>query len=1213
MNQPLHNQENSLPTQQPILQQQVENATLGSGMIAAIGDDNLQIQGDSNVVTFNKTEILQIAVEEIKTRQFIETSPYKGLKKFEPEDKDLFFGRDQFLTGLVNELEQTNLILLLGASGSGKSSVVRAGLIPWLSQKLRSRFVHLTFTPDSDPFESFYASLLSKYKQTEAQIAREAKAGTLTQVVNRLKQPDDYWLIFIDQFEELFTTSQPQKRDQFIASLVQLSKTKQRSVKIVATMRADFLDRLSPYPQFVKATDKHRPFIAEMQRDELRLAIEQPAAQHGVVFEVGLVEEIIQNVQGQAGYLPLLQYTLNLVWETEVKNHDIGDRTLNISTYRQLGGVWGALHQRVENIYKNLTKEEQTCVQRIFLRLVEIGGDEESGTEWKPLRRRAIRFEFSDPLEQKVLTQLIDQNLLVSDRQPHSEVSTVEIAHEALLTSWTRLNEWIGENRNSIALRNRLNEDVANWQKTKADDELWSGSRLEQALELRRNEAFNQVLGGFCDAANQFIDASVGRRDRQRRRTVIGLSVFSTVALALAAFSTIQYHRAETGQIAALRQTSEARFAVNRNALDALQVGLDATKRFQSLLWGNANPQMQVEMRATLGEAVYWMRERNRLEGHQDVVQSVSFSGDGQRIATASHDTTVKLWRSDGSLITTLKGHTQPVMSVSFSRDGQMIASGSLDGTVRLWDRNGKPIGVINAHNNSWVMSVCFSSDGKTIATGSNDTTAKLWRLDDGQLLNTLKGHSGWVKQVSFSRDGSRIVTTSDDNTGILWTRDGKVLKTLTGHIGIVMSANFSPDGQLLATASLDGTIKLWNQEGQLRKTLKHGEQVWSVSFSSDGQTIASGSLVGTVRLWRTQDGSLLDQWVGHKGPIPSVNFSPDGKILATAANDSITKLWQVNRSWLTVLAGHQNSAISARFSPDGKQVASAGYDQTVRLWSSEGKLISTLRGHKGAVYGVSFSSDGRTIASAGDDNTIRLWSIDGKAPRILQAHRDSVNIVNFSPNRKIIASGSDDKTAKLWSADGKELKTFKGHSGRVLSVSFSPKEQIIATASDDSTVKLWSLDGTELRTLRGHTGRIWNVSFSPDGQTIATASADKTIKLWSLDAKVIKTLNGHTAAVLDVSFSPDGQTIATASSDRTIKLWQRDGTLITTLSGHQADVNSVSYSPDGKLLVSAGADGAVLLWNVSDLSLKGLVAKGCNQIRDYLKTHPNVSPHLCN
>ncbi|OKH58690.1 hypothetical protein NIES2130_13455 [Scytonema sp. HK-05] len=1179
-------------------------------MTAAIGDDNVQIQGDSNVVTFNKTEILQIAVEEIKTREFIETSPYKGLKKFEPEDKDLFFGRDQFLTSLVNELEQTNLILLLGASGSGKSSVVRAGLIPWLSQKWRSRFVHLTFTPDSDPFESFYASLLSKYKQAEAQVAREAKAGTLTQVVNRLKQPDDYWLIFIDQFEELFTTSQPGKRDQFINSLVELSKTKQRSVKIVATMRADFLDHLSPYPQLVKATDKHRPFIAEMQEDELRLAIEQPAAQHGVVFEKGLVKEIINNVQGQAGYLPLLQYTLNLVWETEVKNHDIGDRTLNINTYRQLGGVWGALHQRVENIYNNLTKEEQTCIQRIFLRLVEIGGDEESGTEWKPVRRRAMRFEFSEELEQKVLTQLIDQNLLVSDRQPHSEVSTVEIAHEALLTSWTRLNEWIGENRNSIALRNRLNEDVAQWQKTKGDDELWGGSRLEQALELKQNETFNQVLGGFGDIANQFIDASVGRRDRQRRRTVTRLSVFSAVALALAAFSTIQYQRAETGQIAALGQTSEARFAVNRNTLDALLVGLDAVKRSKSRVWGNANSQKQAEMQATLGQAVYWTRERNRLEGHEDVVQSVSFSPNGQMLATASYDNTVKLWRSDGSLIATLQEHTQPVMSVSFSPDGQTIASGSQDGTVRLWDRNGKLIRFIKAHHSS-VFSVRFSPDGKTIATGSEDKTAKLWRLN-GQFLKTLGEHRGGVTQVSFSPDGNTIVTISDSTTIKLWTRDGKLLKTLTGHTGAITSADFSPDSQVFATASLDRTVKLWNQKGQVLRTFPHPEQVWSLSFSSDGQIIASGSFDGKITLW-ARDGRLLDTWEGHKGQIPSVNFSQDGQILATAGNDNITKLWQVHRSWLTVLIGHKSSATSAKFSPDGKRVASASRDQTVRLWSSEGELLSTLKGHQGRVHGISFSPDRQTIASGGDDATVRLWSMDGQTVKILRGHHEPVRKVNFSPDGKIIASASDDGTAKLWSLDGRELKTLRGHSGRVLSVSFSPNGKIVATTSDDQTVKLWNLNDTEIRTLQGHTGRIWNVSFSPDGQTIATASADKTIKLWKLDGKLITTLNDHTAAVLGVSFSPDGQTIATASSDRTIKLWRRDGTLITTLSGHQSDVNSVSFSPDGKLLVSAGADGVVLLWNVSDLSLKGMVAKGCSQIHDYLKTHPNVSPHLCN
>ena len=261
--------------------------------------DNVSIKGDRNVTnivdgdnnafaqTFNHTEIFQILAEEIKTRLFVARSPYKGLKKFESEDKDRFFGRDQFLKALVTELDQTNLILLLGASGSGKSSVVRAGLIPWLERS--TQWVKLTFAPDQDPFESLYRSLGSQYRQADAQIAREARVDTLTQVVTTLRQPDSHWLIFIDQFEELFTTTQAEKRDRFIESLVQLNaalkllgQPKGCPVKLIATMRADFLDRLSPYPGLVKATNQHRPMIAEMQSDELRMAIEQPAAHHGV-------------------------------------------------------------------------------------------------------------------------------------------------------------------------------------------------------------------------------------------------------------------------------------------------------------------------------------------------------------------------------------------------------------------------------------------------------------------------------------------------------------------------------------------------------------------------------------------------------------------------------------------------------------------------------------------------------------------------------------------------------------------------------------------------------------------------------------------------------------------------------------------------------------------------------------------------------------------
>jgi energy-coupling factor transporter ATP-binding protein EcfA2 len=491
----------------------------------SLGD--VQVQGDDNTfnviqaqnITLTQTKIIQISVDEIKTRGLITTSPYKGLKKFEPEDADRFFGRDQFLDNLVNELEQTNLVLLLGASGSGKSSVVRAGLIPWLSQKWGNKFVNLMLTPDRDPFESLYGSLLSRgFSQSQAELARAGKGEILSQVVKTLKTPESFWLIFIDQFEELFTISEAEKRDRFINGLVQLSKEQASNplLKIVATMRSDFLDRLDPAPanRLARLTDKHRPLITQMHQDELRLAIEQPAAHHGVVFESGLVKQIIDDVQEQAGYLPLLQYTLNLLWETEVQTESIADRTLNINNYRKLGGVRGALQQHVDQIYNALSETEKLTAQRIILKLVDIGGDETSGTEWKPVRRRAYWSEFAENQEQKILMQLINQNLLISNRQPQAQESTVEIAHEALLTSWTRLHDWIQDNRQAIALRNRLNEDVARWRSKKIEDELWRGSKLEQVLELRKDVTFNQTLGGFSPEANQFIEDSLGRRDR---------------------------------------------------------------------------------------------------------------------------------------------------------------------------------------------------------------------------------------------------------------------------------------------------------------------------------------------------------------------------------------------------------------------------------------------------------------------------------------------------------------------------------------------------------------------------------------------------------------------------------------------------------------------------------------------------------------------------
>jgi len=726
----------------------------------------------SQNVTFNQTQIIQISGEEVKTRRFIITSPYKGLKKFELEDKDHFFGRDQFLTGLVNELEQTNLVLLLGASGSGKSSVIRSGLIPWLAEKQGSHLINLVFTPDQDPFESLYASLLGKYKQSEAQIARISKEDTLTRLVRSLKQADDYWFILIDQFEELFTTTESSKRDVFIKSLVQLvntlDKAGDRSVKLVATMRADFLDRLSPYPNLIKVTDHHRPMIAEMQLDELRLAIEQPAAHHGVVFETGLVKQIIDDVQGQAGYLPLLQYTLNLLWETEVQSQSIEDRTLNISNYRKLGGVRGALQQHVEQIYKSLSESEKLVAQRIFLKLVGIGEDEGVGTDWKPVRRRATRSEFSDPLEQTVLTQLVNQNLLVSNRVSDSQESTVEIAHEALLTSWTTLNIWINENRQAIALRNRLNDDVEQWKKTKSHEDLWSGSRLEQALELRQDETFNQVLGGLIQEANQFLDASQGERDRLQkekvslqRRAIQWLSGGMVVAALFALAAAYQWQKSE-------RQTRMAQLQTKVVLANNL---LPKEPTRAAVLSIYATGQSVAEYKNVLSSAensllasVQGVREENVFEGHQGAVLSVTMSSDGQ-IVSAGADGTVRLWNwKDGSSQIIEDFQKVQATSVKFNRNGQILASGDINGNIKIRKLKDSSL-------------LCnYQSESKKKLSSDNRTVLAFSPQDENLLVSV--GRDNKVTSINVSNCTRQILyelNRYDRTESVAFSPDGKL------------------------------------------------------------------------------------------------------------------------------------------------------------------------------------------------------------------------------------------------------------------------------------------------------------------------------------------------------------------------------------------------------------------------------------------------------
>ena len=786
------------------------------------------------------------------------------------------------------------------------------------------------------------------------------------------------------------------------------------------------------------------------------------------------------------------------------------------------------------------------------------------------------------------------------------------------------LNIWVSSNfqDESRLLRGQSLQDARNWAADKGlsdlDRKFLDASQELEKRDIQKKLQIEAEASGILATAN---DVLLVANQKAKKRIQIGggvLVITIVTAMATGTWANRMIKDIQLEKITSLSISSYALLNSNRE-LDALIAALKAARQLKSATWTDANTKESVKL--ALQRAVYKVRERNRLEGHNDAVRSVTFSPNGKIIATASEDNTVRLWNINGKEIRRFIDNNQRFRNVKFSPDNKIIAAISANNTIKIWQINGEKLITLKGQDNqdNFMNSLCFIPDSKILAAPSQDNTIQLWSID-GQEIKTLKGHKFPIWSISCSLNSKNIITADLGGFIIIWSANGEKIKTWKAGNQSIFDVSFSPDGKTIVTAGGDTTIKLWNLDGKELKTIgKHDNYVTSVSFSSDGQTIISGSADNTVKLWSIE-GKELKTLKGHNNSVFSVSFNPDHKIIASASADNTVKLWNLDQEPKTLI-GHSDSLWAINFSPDGKIIASAGDDKTIQLWSIDGQKLKSISPNSNLdwnrIWNITFSPDGNTIATVGFDQTVKIWSLDGENIKTFQGHKDQVIDVNFSPNGKILATASYDGTVKLWDINNQELRTLIGNGGRVRSVNFSPDGMMIASGHHDGTIKLWNLEGKNLKTFKGHNSYITNVRFSPDGKTIASSSQDKTIKLWSLEGQEIKTFKGHTAGVTKFSFSPDSKILASASSDGTIRLWSvENGQEIKTLEGHGYAFLNVNFSPDGKKIATVSDDGLVEIWNAETLDFDHLIDQGCNWLDNYLKNNSqvsNIDKNICN
>ncbi len=1201
----------------------------------------------SLVKTKLTAELLDTGQSESVT--WFQGSPYRGLCAFELEHKDVFFGRTKATGEIIQQFKNNNargcpFVMVLGMSGSGKSSLVNAGLLPlFLSPRVVEHEVGhiemIRFQPGKidrsngfllgfcqyivDCIEAFSEAGLTGEVLLE-QLERSPKSFALSvkQALKVIKERKTLhtnvnarMLLVIDQTEELFTTDGIGQHEQLAFWELVQALIKSGGFWCIGTMRTDFVGMASGSELIELMRNEGQYTLQPFRESELEPIMVSPAKAAGLHFEqneqgVSLASVIRDDCRGQPGVLPLLEFCLDELYKLRDKNKNM----LTFAAYHeQLGGLVGAIATKADAVVESFDQDfdVDNVLPNVLNNLIAFNPDNaeaQASAKYAPME-----VFVAGSKERRLVEALINERLLIQSE------GKVRVAHEAIIANWRRVQQWLAIDIEFQLWKARTQRETLQWM----NDNLMKERLLPSGKPLTDAESWlNQRRHNLDADVIEFIEASKRREVGRKRLVTIASGALILVLTILTTYSLWQYNAAtEQRNIA---QTNQSQFLaelvrqknVEQQYDTALLLGLNGLPGE----YGGDRPWID-QLAVQVGIAQIFNRKQVVFpQGALSNDGRVSF--DGKLVVTASDSGIATLWdRATGQQLQSFQ-HQGRVEQAFFAKGNDAIFTVSADGTVAKWAAtDGMQLFELQHGDN--VEDADLSPDGSLIVTGSWDNTAAVWDARTGeQLMQAI--HSDYVRDVAISRDNRFLASASNDSTAKVWDINAKQLKYAYQFDHRVESTSFHPNGQLVAFGSYDGTVLIVDVfTGEALLDLGGNDRVWDLAFSRQGDLIAVAGDPGTINVYSIPDGELR-QTFAHQGSVTKLEFNQDGTELLTASLDNSAVRWDLDNGQKLQEMRHVDDVRYARYTPDGTAIITGGYDGYATIWEfgADGKSLeykhdsSAIKvavspnnqylasiSRNGEVWlfdltdkqkvwsrrhkegsgsaNISFSASGNKLLSSSSNGAIAEWLVDTGEQIAVYEHNALIRYVTYSPDGSLVASGGHDNKVKVWdSGDGSLLQEY-AHSYWISSIDFSSDGKQILTASFDGTARLFNVgDTTPLLTFE-HNDAIYQAKFSPDNKAVFTASGDGSLVKWdSVSGEPLVTFR-HNDGVWRFSFAHRHPWVVTASWDDTAVVWDYGTGEALYQFEEQDDVLLASFSQDDQFLLTSSASKSSKLWGV--------------------------------